>query len=153
MKLDGNTILITGALPELALKFARAFVALKNTVIITGRDVAKLAKAQAQVPELKTIGSDVSRVEDINALYVKVAHDFPALNMLMNNAGVMRSINFHKDGDDLDDLTSEIDINLKGYVLAPSARGRLEADHGRPQWTRMKCQNSVSSKIVGIVDR
>jgi uncharacterized oxidoreductase len=67
MKLDGNTILITGALPELALKFARAFVALKNTVIITGRDVAKLAKAQAQVPELKTIGSDVSRVEDINA--------------------------------------------------------------------------------------
>src|SRR4029453_12622753 len=34
----------------------------------------------------------------------------------MNNAGVMRPINFHKDGDDLDDLTSEIDINLKGSV-------------------------------------
>jgi short-subunit dehydrogenase involved in D-alanine esterification of teichoic acids len=51
-----------GGSTELALKFARAFVALKNTVIITGRDVAKLAKAQAQVPELKTIGSDVSRM-------------------------------------------------------------------------------------------
>jgi uncharacterized oxidoreductase len=116
MKLDGNTILITGGSSGIGFEFARAFVALRNTVIITGRDVAKLTKAQAQVPELKTIRSDVSRVEDINALYVKVTHDFPALNVLMNNAGVMRPINFHKDGDDLDDLTSEIDINLKGYV-------------------------------------
>jgi uncharacterized oxidoreductase len=55
MKLDGNTILITGGSSGIGFEFARAFVALKNTVIITGRDVAKLSKAQAQVPELKPI--------------------------------------------------------------------------------------------------
>jgi uncharacterized oxidoreductase len=120
MKLDGNTILITGGSTGIGFEFARVFAALKNTVIITGRDMAKLARAQAQVPELRTIRSDVSRVEDINALYVKVTQDFPALNVLMNNAGVMRSINFHQDGDDLNDLTSEIDINLKGYVRMTS---------------------------------
>jgi len=116
MKLEGNTVLITGGASGIGLELAKGFLARKCTVVITGRDAAKLAKAQAAVPGLKTLRSDVARVDEINALFETVKRDFPTLNVLVNNAGVMRSLNLHKDGDDLDDLTSEIDINLKGPI-------------------------------------
>jgi short-subunit dehydrogenase involved in D-alanine esterification of teichoic acids len=46
-----------------------------------------------------------------------VTKEFPDLNVLMNNAGVMRAINFHDRGDDLFlDITREIDINLSGPI-------------------------------------
>jgi uncharacterized oxidoreductase len=58
----------------------------------------------------------VSRISDIESLFTKVTHEFPALNVLINNAGVMRSINLHKEEGSLEDLTSEIDTNLKGPI-------------------------------------
>ena len=60
------------------------------------------------------IQSDVSRPENVDALYDRVMKDFPAINVLINNAGVMRLLNLHKEDSSLLDLTSEIDTNLKG---------------------------------------
>lgn len=116
MKLDGNTILITGGASGIGFELAKELEKRGNTVIITGRDQAKLRRAKEPLPRLHTIQSDVSRVEDIEALYKKVVADFPKLNMLINNAGVMKRINLHKEEGTLEDLTNEIDINLKGPV-------------------------------------
>jgi uncharacterized oxidoreductase len=116
MKLEGNTVLITGGNSGIGLEMARQLIQRGNTVVVTGRDMAKLDRARAQLPRLQTLQSDVSRVEDIEALYARVTKDFPTLNILVNNAGVMRAINMHRDQPSLDDLTTEIDINLKGPV-------------------------------------
>jgi uncharacterized oxidoreductase len=121
MKTSGNTILITGGSSGIGFEFAKQFLALGNTVVATGRDEGKLQKAKALLPELKVVKSDASRPDDIEALRKKVLSDFPALNVLVNNAGIMRTINMHDEGGALESLTDEIDVNLKGPIRMAKA--------------------------------
>ncbi len=116
MKLEGNTVLITGGASGIGFQMAKMLLARGNTVIITGRDKEKLERAQKELPKLQTIQSDVSRVPEIEALHARITKDFPALNVLVNNAGVLWTINLHDDQRSLEDLTGEIDINFKGPV-------------------------------------
>jgi uncharacterized oxidoreductase len=116
MNLEGNTILITGGTRGIGLQMAREFLKRNNAVIVTGRDPATLDRAKKELPGLHALQSDVSQVADIEALHAHVAAHFPNLNVLVNNAGEMRTINLHDDGPSLDDLTREIDINFKGPV-------------------------------------
>jgi uncharacterized oxidoreductase len=115
MNLNGNTILITGGSSGIGLALATALQKHGSTVIITGRDQAKLDKAKQTFPDLHVVQSDVARVADIDALFARVTRDFPKLNVLVNNAGVMRTINLNKHGS-LEDLTNEIEINLSGPI-------------------------------------
>src|SRR4051794_39996762 len=112
MKTSGNTILITGGTSGIGLELAKQLVQLDNTVLITGRDETRLAQAKQAVPKVHTFVSDVSDTKAITQLHAKVTAAFPALNVLINNAGIMRKLNLHHDGADLDDLTSEIATNL-----------------------------------------
>jgi uncharacterized oxidoreductase len=48
-------------------------------------------------------------------LYEGVLTQFPALDTLFNNAGIMRNLNLNRDRD-LKDVTREIEINLSGPV-------------------------------------
>ena len=116
MELSNNTILITGGASGLGLEFAKRLVALGNTVLITGRNAEKLAQAKAAIPQLHTFQSDVSDPEAIAALCKDVTAQFPALNMLINNAGEMRIISLHDTTTQLQDITREIDINLNGPI-------------------------------------
>jgi len=116
MKLDGNTILITGGASGIGFGLAAALEKRGNTVIVTGRDQAKLDQAKQSVPALHILRSDVAHVADIDALFERVTRDFPKLNVLINNAGVMRTFNINKYDGSLDHLTSEIEINLSGPI-------------------------------------
>ena len=115
MKISGNTILITGGASGIGLEFATQFLGLKNTVIVTGRDLSKLNALKKKFPKIHIYKSDVSDPAQIKSLYQKVTKDFPALNILINNAGVMRVIDLNaKSGSQ--DLGREIEINLLGTV-------------------------------------
>jgi uncharacterized oxidoreductase len=115
MELSNNTILITGGTSGFGLEFAKKLVNLGNTVIITGRDIQKLEETKRQLPEVHTIQSDVSKPDDIKNLYYKVTQTYPALNILINNAGEMRRLILHEKHS-LEDITREIDINLSGPI-------------------------------------
>lgn len=121
MNIGGNTVLITGGSRGIGFEFAKQLAAAGCTVIATGRDEARLKKAQELLPALKTIKSDASRAEDVAALLKTVTERFPKLNVLINNAGVMDRINLHDEGADLDALTREIDVNLKGPIRMAKA--------------------------------
>jgi uncharacterized oxidoreductase len=115
MKLSGRTILITGGTSGIGLELARLLVAEKNTVIVTGRDEAKLEKTRSAVPGIIAIRSDVSEPTAIDALFDRVTKEFSALDMLINNAGIMRNLKLQEDRA-LDDISREIDTNLSGPV-------------------------------------
>ena len=116
MRTSGNTVLITGGGSGIGFELARQLQALGNTVIITGRDQARLDAAKKLLPQVHAFKSDVSDPKAIAALQKAVTKQFPALNVLVNNAGVMRKIDLHAGGDGLDDLTQEVAINLEGPI-------------------------------------
>ncbi len=113
MTLSGNTILVTGGSAGIGLELARQLQQLGNTVLITGRDPAKLQRAIEQNPQLHAIQSDASDPEAIASLRQRVTRDFPAFNLLINNAGVMRKLNLTAPNPN---LGAEIDIDLLGPI-------------------------------------
>src|ERR1700731_2031319 len=89
MKLTGRPILITGGSAVIGLAFALKFLELGNTVIVTGRRQTVLDKVKTKYPNLYTIQGDVADTAQITALAAHVKANFPKLDVLMNNAGVM----------------------------------------------------------------
>ncbi len=115
MKLQNKTILITGGTSGIGLELATHLLARGNTVIVTGREEARLDAARQTVPGLHGIKSDVSDPAAIKALHDEILARFPALDVLVNNAGIMRKLDLNQDRE-LTDVTREIDINLSGPV-------------------------------------
>ncbi len=115
MKLNQRTILITGGTSGIGLELAKQLLGRGNAVIVTGRDQDRLDAAAQTLPGLHTFRSDVSKPEAIAALYESIISGFPALDTLVNNAGIMRNLNLN-DARDLTDVTREIEINLSGPV-------------------------------------
>ena len=116
MKLEGNTILITGGSGGIGFELASQLLRRGNVVIVTGRDQAALDAARQKLPGLRAIRSDVRDPQAIAALHERVMREFPAMNVLINNAGVMRKINLQTFGADLEGITEEIEINLSGSI-------------------------------------
>jgi uncharacterized oxidoreductase len=121
MKLTDRTILITGGSAGIGLTFAHKFLELGNEVIVTGRRRSTLDELKASYPNLHTIQSDVADPAQITALAQRMKADYPKLDVLMNNAGIMLHKNVAVPAADLDGLTTEVDINLCGVIRMTSA--------------------------------
>jgi len=121
MKLTGRTILITGGSAGIGLAFALKFLELGNEVIVTGRRQALLNQVKAKYPKLHTIQSDVADPAQTAALAARVKSDFPKLDVLMNNAGVMLYKNLTAPAVDLAGLMTEMNINVGGVITTTSA--------------------------------
>ncbi len=131
MKLEHRTVLITGGTSGIGLELARQLLARGNTVLVTGRDQNRLDAAAQALPGLHSFKSDVSDPEAIATLHDAVLSRFPALDTLVNNAGIMRNLKLNEERS-LDDVTREIEINLNGPIrmvqqLLPHLRTRPDA--------------------------
>src|SRR5438477_8124590 len=71
-------------------------------------------RVKAAFPNIHTSRSDVSDPKAIATLYEEVTKQFPELNILINNAGIMREINIHDKAGGREDINREIEINLSG---------------------------------------
>lgn len=89
MKTTGNTILISGGGSGIGLALAQRWHDAGNTVIITGRNAAKLEAAIAGRPNMHAMTLDVTDSAAIAAFAVAVVAEHPGLNVLVNNAGIM----------------------------------------------------------------
>jgi len=116
MELKNSAILITGGTNGIGLEFAKQLLQHGATVIVTGRDINKLNQTKLQFPQINVLQSDLNNAHDIEALYKQVTTTFPELNILINNAGIMRSVELQDESVNLDNVVAEIDTNFSGTI-------------------------------------
>ena len=170
MKTNGNIILITGGGSGIGRGLAEAFHALGNRVIIAGRRKQALDETTAANPGMTSLALDIEDPANIRSFAVQMATRCPALNVLINNAGIMRLENLQAQQDDLADAESTIATNLLGPIRLTAAllpllqkqprsavmnvsSGRLlfrwprpqRIAQPRPQYTRIRNHSAISS--------
>ena len=116
MDLKNSTILITGGTSGMGLEFVKQLTEIGAKIIVTGRKQDALYETKKKFPNVHTFQSDVSKPKDIKDLYDTVTTLFPDLNIIINNAGMMRLIDLQDQSLDLENINREIATNLTGTI-------------------------------------
>src|SRR6266404_1368671 len=132
MKTTDNTILITGGGSGIGRGLAEAFQRLGNQVIIAGRGQKSLDETIAANPGIKSLTLDVSGPKSIQSFAAQVTKDYPSLNVLINNAGIMQPEDLLEKPGDLSTAEKIVATNLLGPIrltaaLLPSLRKQPHA--------------------------
>lgn len=115
MQITGNTILITGGNSGIGRGLAEALHREGNHVIIAGRNQKSLDETTAANPGMASVQFDVAKTGEARAFAQRITADYPSLNVLINNAGIMRAEKLLEQPEDLEDREATITTNL----LAP----------------------------------
>lgn len=130
MNLATNTILLTGGASGIGLALAVRFLRAGSTVIIVGRRADKLAEAQQRYPGLITRQGDIATAAERTELVRWATAEYPALNVLVNNAGIQNRIQLADDAaTDWEQRRQELVINVE----APIHLATLLVPHLRQQ--------------------
>jgi uncharacterized oxidoreductase len=143
MKTTGNTLLITGGGSGIGRGLAEAFYQRGNTVIITGRRVERLLATCAANPGMIAVELDVQDPQAIRQVTTQIIKDHPALNVLINNAGIM----------ELDDVSSTVDDEKLATVLATNIAGPIRMSGALVGHLRQQADAVIInvSSILGFV--
>ncbi|OHC94881.1 MAG: oxidoreductase [Sphingomonadales bacterium RIFCSPLOWO2_12_FULL_63_15] len=128
MQTTGKTILITGGGSGIGAALAHEFHEAGNQVIIAGRRQAALDAVVAAHPGMAAMTLDMEDAAAITAFADKLIADFPALNAVVLNAGVMIA----EEGIDLTVAETTVATNLLGpirlsHALLPHLRAQAAA--------------------------
>jgi uncharacterized oxidoreductase len=117
--MTGNTILITGGGSGLGRALAEALLAEGNQVVIAGRRRHVLENTVKANPGMKFLVLNIEDAASIEVFASQVEAQYPALNVLVNNAGIMRPENL-KTGNTAN-AEAIITTNLLGPIRLTSA--------------------------------
>lgn len=131
MDLSGNTVLVTGGGSGIGLAMAERFLDAGSEVLICGRREGRLREAQSRNSRLHIRVADVVHPAERESLIAWAASEFPAFNVLVNNAGIQRRRRFAADDDPWPARQREIAINFEAPVHLSSLV--LEHFRGRPR--------------------
>jgi uncharacterized oxidoreductase len=115
MKLENNTILITGGSSGIGLELSKTLIQKGNKVIICGRSNDKLTEAKKILPKLITYQCDLSDEKQCNNLVKVISENHPDLNVLVNNAAIVNKIDFNSTENTIELAENELATNF----LAP----------------------------------
>jgi uncharacterized oxidoreductase len=121
MNLTGNTILITGGGSGIGRGLAEQLHKLGNQVIIAGRRQSALDDTIAANPGMKSMQLDIESPAAIIEFAAKLTTSFPSLNILINNAGIMRTEKLLAQQPGLADAEAIITTNLLGPIRLTAA--------------------------------
>ena len=121
MNISGNTILITGGGTGIGEGLAAALHAAGNQVIITGRNRAALERTATAHPGMAHEVLDIGSHAEIAGVTAKIVAAFPALNILINNAGIMRAEDLLAMPGTTADAEEMVTTNLLGPIRLTAA--------------------------------
>ena len=121
MQTTGNTILITGGGSGIGRGLAEAFHNAGNQVIISGRRKAALDEVTAANPGMVSLTVDMTDKDDIVRFAAEVIERYPALNAVINNAGIMADEDVLAAPDYLDIAEATNATNLLGPIRLTAA--------------------------------
>jgi uncharacterized oxidoreductase len=120
MKTSGNIILITGGGSGIGEALAHRLHDAGNTVIVAGRRREALDMAIAGRSNMHALELDVESADGIADFAGRLLADHPAVNVLINNAGIMRFEALDRSRD-LADAEATITTNLLGPIRLTNA--------------------------------
>ncbi|WP_348623197.1 SDR family NAD(P)-dependent oxidoreductase [Paenibacillus peoriae] len=120
MKLIGNTIFITGGGSGIGRALAEALHNLGNKVIISGRRKERLEETIKANPGMSAVELNVQDPASIKAVAKQLIEEYPDVNVLVNNAGIIQSDDAAGVIDE-DVLISTVTTNLLGPIRLTSA--------------------------------
>jgi uncharacterized oxidoreductase len=121
MNSGGNTILITGGGSGIGRGLAESFHAQGNQVIISGRRQHALDETTAANPGMKSIRVDLQDPASLRAYAARAVAEDPSINVLINNAGIIRRENLLEQEPDFADAEAVIATNLLGPIRLTAA--------------------------------
>ncbi len=124
--LAGRVALVTGGNRGIGLAIARLLAEDGASVVVSGRDAARL---DAAVKELESLGAsalgvaaDAAKREDADRLVEATRERFGRIDVLVNNAGITRDQLLVRMKDD--DWDQVLDTNLRGVFLMTRGVGK-----------------------------
>ena len=118
MDVGGNTVLVTGGATGIGFALAEKFVNAGSVVIVCGRRKSKLEAAKQKLPALHVRQCDTSVEPERRSLLRWATRRFPDLNILVNNAGIQRQMDFKSPtvNKPLSPRDDEVTINLAASI-------------------------------------
>ncbi len=118
MEIGGNTVLITGGATGIGFALAEEFAKAGSVVIVCGRRRSKLRAAKDKLPTVHTRRCDVSVESERRILLRWTTTHFSDLNVLINNAGIQRQMDFTSPtvAKPLSPKDDEVTINLAAQI-------------------------------------
>lgn len=121
MKMTGNTVLITGGGSGIGRALAEAFHALGNTVIISGRRQSALDEVTSANPGMVSAVLDATKSENIRTFAETLTRNHPDINVVINNAGIMKNEDITAAPDYLEIAEETIATNLLAPIRLTAA--------------------------------
>jgi uncharacterized oxidoreductase len=121
MKPSGNTVLITGGGSGIGRGLAEALHKLGNEVVIAGRRKQALDETTAANPGMQSVVLDIEKRGGVLPFAAEAVGKFPALNVLINNAGIMSAEKLIDPQEDLADAEAIVATNLLGPIRLTAA--------------------------------
>jgi len=114
MSLASNVVLVTGGASGIGQAIVERFVKAGSQVLVCGRREDRLAQIKKELG-VKTFVCDVAKNDERIALFEWATKEAPALNVLVNNAGIQRFVNLNEN-EEWDSTEEEIAINLHAPI-------------------------------------
>ncbi len=121
MNLTGNTVLITGGGSGIGRGLAEGLQAMGNQVIVAGRRQKALDETVAANPGMQSMLLDIENAAEVGEFGARIAAEFPALNVVIHNAGIMRPEKLLSGREWLADAEATVAINLLGPLRLTAA--------------------------------